>query len=205
MGGIHDIQRICGSLDRGDIGNAQFLELFNRAVAAHLGCTRAGTWVLIETADGQALRCVAMFDALKDCIVGASDILMAESPGYFEALMRDGCVVAADAHTHPATASFRDDYLVPKDIRSLLDVGFSVNGVLFGMFSCEQVGTAQAWTQRQLQALRQIGALASLTLMHAVNVTVDTAPGALWEPVTPVRLMTQPTPLDAPEPDRRKA
>jgi GAF domain-containing protein len=146
-----------------------------------------------------------MFDALHDCMVAASDILMADSPRYFEALLRDGCVVATDAQNHPATASFVRDYLVPKDIRSLLGVGFSVNGVLFGMFSCEQVGTAHAWTQRELQALRQIGALASLTLMHAVNLTVDTGPGALWEPITPGRLASLTGLLDDDEPDLTKS
>jgi len=211
MGGILDIQRICGSLDRGDIDNAQFLEQFNREVAAQLGCSRAGTWVLIETSEGRAMRCVAMFDALQDRMVGTTDILMADSPAYFEALLRDGCVVATDAQNHPATTSLVHDYLVPKDIRSMLDVGFSVNGVLFGMFSCEQVGAAHPWTQRELQALRQIGALASLTLMHAVNLKVDTAPGALWEPSMPSRLASPPGPTDADEadpprsPDRRRS
>jgi GAF domain-containing protein len=204
MAGIFDIQQICGSLDRGDLDNAQFLEQFNRAVAANMGCTRAGTWVLIETAEGRALRCVAMYDGLQDRIVGGTDILMSESPAYFDALLRDGCVVASDARTHPATLCFLQDYLLPKDIRSVLDVGFSVNGVLFGVFSCEQVGASQAWTQRQLQTLRQIGALASLTLMHAVNVSVDTAPGALWEASTPNRLVTLPMPLNFEEPDPPK-
>jgi hypothetical protein len=81
-------------------------------------------------------------------------------------------------------------------VRSLLDVSFSVNGVLYGAFSCEQVGNTMAWTQQQVNLLRQISARASLTLMHAINAQVDTAPGALWEPSTPNRLMTMPMSLD---------
>lgn len=205
MAGIQDIQRICGSLERGDIDSAQFLEQFNRALAALLGCTRAGTWVLIESAEGRTMRCVAMFDALQDRMVSTTDILMAESPGYFDALLRDGCVVATDAQNHPATTSFVADYLVPHDIRSLLDVGFLVNGALFGMFTCEQVGSTHAWTQRELQALRQVGALAGLTLMHAVNTTVDTGPGALWETNPSSRLANLPTPLDPDDSDTPKS
>jgi hypothetical protein len=36
----------------------------------------------------------------------------------------------------------------------------------------------------------------SLALMHAITSNVDTAPGALWEPSTPNRLMTMPMPFD---------
>ena len=66
-------------------------------------------------------------------------------------------------------------------------------------FSCEQVGTPVEWSQRQIQSLRKIAARASLTLMHVVSATVDTAPGALWETSTPNRLTTMPMPLDMTE------
>ena len=71
-------------------------------------------------------------------------------------------------------------------------------GVTFGTFSCEQLETPIDWTQRQLQALRKIASRASLTLMHVVNASVDTTPGALWETSTPNRLATMPMPLDPP-------
>jgi GAF domain-containing protein len=116
---------------------------------------------------------------------------------YFDALLRDGTVVASDVDSLPAVAPFRKGYLGPLQVRSLLDASFSVNGVLYGTFSCEQVGTPVPWTQQQVNLLRQISGRASLTLMHAINAQIDTAPGALWEPSTPNRLMTMPVPLDA--------
>jgi hypothetical protein len=79
-----------------------------------------------------------------------------------------------------------------------MDMGFSVNGVLFGTFTCEQIRVPTDWSQRQLQTLRKIAARASLSLMHVVNASVDTAPGALWESSTPNRLATMPMPLDLP-------
>ena len=108
-------------------------------------------------------------------------------------------MLASDVYSHPATAGFLVDYLQPQDVRSLLDVCFSVNGVLYGTFSCEQRSTPVRWTQRQTRLLRQIASLASLTLMHAIAAQLDTAPGALWEPSTPNRLMTMPMPLDSDE------
>jgi hypothetical protein len=77
-----------------------------------------------------------------------------------------------------------------------MDACFWVNGTLYGTFSCEQTGTPLDWTARQQQTLRRIAVRTSLTLMHVVTASVDTAPGALWESSTPNRLATMPMPLD---------
>ena len=195
MSDLTALQRISGRLERGEIDSAQFLESFTRFMAAHIGCSRAGVWIFVDTPGGRALRCAAMYDAQADRMVRADDLLNANVGPYFETLERDGCINAPEARTHPATQGFLSSYLLPLDVHSLLEVCFSVNGVLFGTFSCEQVGAPTVWTQRQLQSLRQIGSRASLSLMHSVSTNVDTAPGALWEPSNPNRLATMPMPL----------
>lgn len=185
------LQHLCGRLDRGEIDSALFLESFTTELAARIGCSRAGVWVFADdAASGRMLRCLAMYDAVQQRMVSAPAIALAEVAAYFAALERDGCVVAPDARTHPALLAFVDGYLRPLDVHSVLDVCFSANGRLFGAFSCEQVGAPVAWTQRQLQALRQIGARASLSLVHAAQVAAqtDTTPGALWSSSTPDRL-----------------
>ncbi len=199
------IQDICGRLDRGEIDRDQFFDQLTRAVAELIGCTRCGVWVFVDTADGRALRCMAMYDRRLDRIVGAADIYNADSGPYFETLVREGCVVASDARRHPATVGFLEEYLQPLDLHSLLDVCFSINGVPFGSFSCEQAGAPVAWTQRQVQQLRQVGSRASLALLHAATAAPDTQPAALWEPSSPNRLLTMPAPLEGEdEPDRRR-
>ncbi len=199
-----DVQDICGRLDRGEIDRDQFFDQLTRAVADLIGCTRCGVWVFVDTAEGRALRCMAMYDRRIDRIVGATDIYNADSGPYFETLVREGCVIASDARAHPATVGFRDDYLLPLDLHSLLDVCFSINGVPFGTFSCEQAGQPLVWTQRQVQMLRQIGSRASLALLHAATAMPDTQPAALWEPSSPNRLLTMPAPLEADDAEDRR-
>jgi GAF domain len=196
MADLTPLQRIAGRLERGEIDSAQFLELFTRFVAAHIGCSRAGVWIFIETPAGRTLRCVAMYDAQADRMVRPDDLVNADVGAYFEALERDGAINAPDAQSHPALQGLLANYLVPLDVKSLLEVSFSVNGQVFGVYSCEQLGSPLAWTPRQLQSLRQIGSRASLSLMYSINSGVDTAPGALWETSNPNRLATMPLPLD---------
>ena len=193
-----DLQIISGRLERGEIDSAQYLEQLMRFVAARIGCSRAGLRVFVDTPPVRTLRCVAMYDASLDRMVPAVDLAHAASSPYLQQLQRDGCVSAGQARTDPVTAGPLRAYLEALGIASLMDMSFSVNGVLFGTFSCEQLGTPVDWTQRQLQALRKIASRASLTLMHVVNTAIDTAPGALWETSTPNRLATMPMPLDLP-------
>lgn len=204
MPDVKDIQEICGRLDRGEIDRDQFFELLTRAISDLIGCTRSGVWIFIDTAEGRALRCMAMYDRRVDRIVGATDILNAASGPYFDTLVTEGCVNASDARNHQTTAAFVDSYLRPLDLHSVLDVCFSVNGVPFGTFSCEQAGAPVVWTQRQVQLLRQVGSRASLALLHAATVNPETQPASLWEPSSPNRLLTMPVPLEPDEdPPRR--
>ena len=194
-----DLQAISGRLERAEINSAQYLDELLRFVAAQIGCSRAGLRLFVDTGGARVLRCVAMFDVGLDRMVGAIDLLHRDGSAYMERLQSDGCVIAAQAATDPVTAGALRPYLEAEQIVSLMDMSFSVNGALFGTFSCEQLGTPVDWTQRQLQALRKIASRASLTLMHVVNASVDTTPGALWESSTPNRLATMPMPLDPPK------
>jgi hypothetical protein len=191
-----DLQDISGRLERGEIDSPEYLKQLTRFVAALIGCSRAGVRVFIDTHHGRTLRSVAMFDATLGRMVAAPDMHTANDGPYFQHLKHDGFVSVAHAQASPVTAELLNEYLRPADVSSLMDMCFSVNGVLFGTFSCEQVGAPVDWSQRQLQTLRKIASRASLSLMHAVSASVDTAPGALWEASTPNRLATMPMPLD---------
>jgi GAF domain-containing protein len=185
MDELAPLRQLVGELDRGEIEREAFLDGFVRHVAALIGCTRAGVWVFQDRAGERISHCIAMYDARPDALVAVTDMVGSEAGAYFDALLADGFVAAADARADPATRVFLDEYLLPLDVRSLLDVCFSVNGRLFGTFSCEQVGTTMDWTVAQLTLLRRIASTVSLALMRAASATVDTAPGALWDPPTP--------------------
>lgn len=195
MADLTALQQICGLLDRGEIDRVQFLERLTRHMSESIGCSRAAVRLLVQTEAGPALRCLEMHDTVQGRPVHAPDMMSSDSAPYFDALVHDGAVVANDCRAHAAMRPFVSTYLDPLDVRSVLDVAFSVNGVLYGSFSCEQLGNMQAWTPHQLKHLRQIANRVSLTLMHAITAHIDTTPGGLWEPSTPNRLMTMPMPL----------
>jgi len=180
MADADSLQRISSQLERGEISSAHYLRQLAIHLAGHFESSRAGVWFFVDTSGGRVLRCAALYDKPQDDMLSVTDIACAGTSPYFEALVRDGCVLANDARSHPATVEFAADYLAPFDVAAKLDVGFSVNGVLVGVFSCEQLGTTRTWTQKELQSLRQISSHAGLALLRAATRVVDTAPGARW-------------------------
>ena len=83
---------------------------------------------------------MAMYDRLVDRIVGAADIYSTRlRPLRFETLVRRAAC-GRRTRVIRGHGGLLDNYLLPLDLHSLLDVCFSINGVPFGSFSCETGG-----------------------------------------------------------------
>jgi len=66
-------------------------------------------------------------------------------PAYFTAIKRNRVQVAQDARSDPDTREFRDSYLIPHNIHSLLVASIRVEGELFGVLCLEQTGHPRPW------------------------------------------------------------
>lgn len=178
-----ETQRLCAMLEHAEIDQRTFLDRSARLVAGAVGCSRAGIWVFVGTMKGRLLRCLAMYDGVNDCMTTVADHQPSNSVGvYFQTLEQVGYVVATDARTHFATAGFFAEHLEPRGVQSMMAAGFSVNGKLYGAFTCAQVGRQVEWARPQLNLLRQIGARVSLALAtHGARTALDTRPAPFIE------------------------
>jgi GAF domain-containing protein len=180
MNSLPEIQRICAAMENEEIGRASFLECLCRLVAAEIGCSRVGIWVFRESSSGRILHCLALYDQSKNCMTSVPDVSGEEVVAYFQTLERVGYVMATDARIHFATEGMFAAHLAPNGVHSMMASAFSVNGKLYGAFTCTQVGRQMEWERRQLNALRQIGSRASLALAsQAERLVVNTKPAAL--------------------------
>ena len=173
LGLTDEVRRLSGKLVDGSIERSDFLECCTRLTATSIGCSRAGIWLFVDTAEGRVMRCLAMYDAVNDRMTTAPDEKVAVE-AYFNAFDEAGYVMADDVHVHPATSGLFAKRLGTMGVRSLLASSFSVNGHLFGTLTCTDVGKSTVWTPRQLAMLRQIGGPASLALYKTSRFTADT-------------------------------
>ena len=116
------------------------------ALAAHKGLDvpRASIWRLNAAID--AMECIAL------CVEGvfveteALNLLATDYPHYFNALQHERFIVADDAHTHPDTSEFTQNFLLPNRIYSMLDAPIRKNGKIVGILCCEQTLKPRHWT-----------------------------------------------------------
>jgi len=174
-----DIQNLCGRLDRREISFNTFVEDCCRYINQVIGCSRSGIWLFEEVGDQHVLRCLGIYDRASDRMTLAPDETPDKVQPYFHALATQGYVLAVDAQHHPATAGFFGDKLGRTGVRSLMASVFSLNGQVFGAFTCTQLNETVVWTPPQLVTLKQIGARVSLALVGASRTIPATQPMGL--------------------------
>jgi len=181
-----DVVHLCANLENRNVTRREFLERAVRLVAREIGCSRAGLWLFHGESSDLCMRCLAMYDGQLDRTTQLPDENGPLVSEYFRVLEGTGYVMAADARTHFATASFYEKWLKPNGVQSLLAAAFSVNGRLYGAFTCAQVDGTMEWTRSQLATLRLIGSRMSLALANADRSPTDTQPALLTEGKLPI-------------------
>lgn len=89
-------------------------------------------------------------------------IYKADVPAYFTAITNKKIVNASDAITHPDTSAFKDIYLCPQNIFSMLDYVLYRDYSPSGIICCESIGRYSDWSKEDELRLKQIAMAASL-------------------------------------------
>jgi GAF domain-containing protein len=176
MPDLAEFQLLCGRLEHHEVSPAEFIEQCTRAMAEAIDCSRAGIWLFEKEGDDRVLRCLGIYDRGANRMTRVPDEVRHLVGAYFEALEQTGHVVAVDALTHPSTAGLFSQHANVNDVRSLLAAAFSVNGRLFGAFTCSNTREPMNWTRAQLATLKRMGARASLALARPTHASAFTLP-----------------------------
>jgi len=126
-------------------------ELFtNQAIVTlsnDLGVSRASFWTYNK--EKELIQNELLFDRNTNHFSSGDIITKEEFPKYFEAFQNELCVLADDASLDPRTKEFKENYLDVHDIKSMLDVQVSVEGMLFGIICLEHTGQKRKWNKSE--------------------------------------------------------
>ena len=142
-------------------------------VVGRLRCSRVSLWRFDGERGALTLLCFASKVAGGALVTAESRLLESEYRAYFDGLVGSGMYVSVDAMNDAHLQPMRDNYLLPNQVRSMLDAAFMVNGRAYGMVCCEQTDTIRRWRNDEIAALRAI--VAKLALLMAAA-----ADQALW-------------------------
>jgi GAF domain-containing protein len=173
------LRQLAAAHSSGALDSEAFLQQVCVMAAERLGCNRTSLWRFEAEGDRRWLRCLAMYDEQPAASIVGWELPEADYGDYFAALSTSGVFESQDAMADIRLARLRDNYLVPLNVRSVLDVAFNVNGHTFGILCCEQVGQQRAWRTHDVAEIRRIGSVLSLAMAGptAGPAWQDTMPG----------------------------
>jgi signal transduction histidine kinase len=133
-----------------------------RTDADLLDIARVNCWCF-ET-EPRAIRCVEGYVRAQERFERGTVLSERDYPHYFRALAADPIILADDARQDGRTAEFRDRYLDPHDITSMMDVPIWVGGALWGVVCHEHVGPRREWTASERDFALSIGHIISMAI-----------------------------------------
>jgi two-component system, NtrC family, sensor kinase len=118
------------------------------SVCEGLASARAGVWFFDTAAAG--IRCRLLIDKTHGTESESILLTSHDYPNYFKCLYAERAIVAHDACNDPATAEFREGYLEPLGITSMLDVPIRHHGDMIGIICIEHTGPMRQWRDDEI-------------------------------------------------------
>ncbi|MFM9987783.1 PAS domain-containing protein [Flavobacterium sp.] len=134
-------------------------KVITKAIASGLSISRASIWEF----ENDKLICKKLYNSETELFENQPDLLQSDMPNYFEALQKGIGIVANDAQQNGLTKDLAVGYLIPLNIKSMLDLPIRENGKLIGILCCENKKTKE-WTENDISFARSITDILSLLL-----------------------------------------
>jgi two-component system, cell cycle sensor histidine kinase and response regulator CckA len=124
-------------------------------VSSTLKLARVGIWLLID--EGRAIRCVFLYQRGRLEPYEGTILHAADFPGYFKAIAESRSVAVFDIDGDGLADEFREAYLAPLGITSMLDVPIYRGGRVAGIICHEHVGPPRLWTDLEREFATSVG------------------------------------------------
>ena len=151
------LARIDSGLERGLIDQRVAAHYLGAHLSRRLYCSRVGLWTFQQAPGRADITRIGGYDALLDRPLGEIVTLRIAAPSaWLDELLGRGGYASSNAAGDRRLVAQRDDYLAPGRVGALLQAAIVTDGRACGFVSCEQVGSARAWTTADAQLLRQV-------------------------------------------------
>ncbi|AFY56347.1 putative ATPase [Rivularia sp. PCC 7116] len=148
------------AINLGDLTTA-FQELTEKT-AFTLQIERVSIWLFDD--EGTKIKCVDLFEKKPHSHSQGLELFAVEYPNYFAAISSQPIVAADDAQNDINTYEFKENYLSPLNILSMLDSSLQIDGEVGGVICCEQVGSQRIWTKAEQNFIRSVANLITLAI-----------------------------------------
>lgn len=148
-----------------------FFSIVTQRAAETLNIDRVSIWMLGNK--NTEITCKRIYVRVKDIWDTGAILKREDYPKYFSSLENNSVISASDAHTHPATSEFSNNYLTPLGIGAMLDVPIRRQGHLVGVICCEHIGGRRTWRSDEQGFVSALSDLVSLNMESSERKTVE--------------------------------
>lgn len=120
----------------------QALEILCKKIAEVMKIERVGIWFFTIDKESMYEEMTYQIDQRN---TQGSILKKINIPSYFKHLQEERVVASDDAFNDKVTLELRDSYLVPYDVRSLLDAPIFSDGEMIGILCCEKINSIKKW------------------------------------------------------------
>lgn len=133
-----------------------------KAAAEALGVERASIWLFDD--QQTKIECIDLFQTSTQQHSDGMELFAKDFPAYLNTLKSNRVINADDAQSDPRTCEFNKAYLIPLDIKSMLDAPILLDGKTVGILCLENTGTIKHWAIEEQHFTACVADLLSLTL-----------------------------------------
>lgn len=134
--------------------------LITQKAADVLGISRVSIWMYDKKME--SILCQNLYQASEGTHTAGGEIFAQTHPTYFATLKLKKPIIASDAHHNSYTSEYVNNYLIPFDIKSLLDTPFFLKGELRGVICFEQQNKYRHWTAEDIYFAQALADLVTL-------------------------------------------
>ncbi len=138
------------------------LQIITEQVAEVLDVERVSVWFF--NPDGTEIVNRDLFIKTKKAHESGEKLKARDYPRYFNALENSRIIAANNALNDPRTCEFANAYLLPKGIKSMIDVPIRLHGQIMGIICHEHTGSAREWTSSEQDFAASVADMISLKL-----------------------------------------
>ena len=129
-----------------------------KSVALGLMISRVSIWKFEE----DVLQCQKLYLSDDNRFEEQYDLKKSDFPAYYDSLRSGIAIVAENALQNEQTCELKDSYLIPLNIKSILDLPIRENGMLVGVLCCEAIGEPRKWPENDISFARSVTDILSL-------------------------------------------
>jgi chemotaxis family two-component system sensor kinase Cph1 len=133
-------------------------KILTKQITEVLDAERCSIWLYNE--DKSSIICQHLYIKEEESWYVGAELKRSDYEPYFSHLDIDHIIIANNAEKHEATSCFKETYLKPNNIKSMLDVPIIYKGNVIGVF-CIEDSMLRTWLQSEINFSRLISSLYS--------------------------------------------